>query len=88
VRWSGGARNTEEARQLTSVSRLTCNTLVLTTVALAVIAIAAPPSSAQSAAAAQAAPAQLVDLHDLSELRARFNADAGFTRLVLLVSPT
>lgn len=56
--------------------------------ALALMAIATPPSSAQSTAGAQAAPAQLVDLHDLSELRARFNADAGFTRLVLLVSPT
>jgi len=56
--------------------------------AVALVATAAPRPSAQSAVAAQTATAQLVDLHDISELRARFNADAGFTRLVLLVSPT
>jgi hypothetical protein len=59
----------------------------LTTAALALIASAAPRPSAQSAAV-QTAPATLTDLHEISELRARFNADAAFTRLLLLVSPT
>jgi hypothetical protein len=30
----------------------------------------------------------LSDLHNVSELQARFNQDVGKTRLVLLVSPT
>ncbi len=30
----------------------------------------------------------LTDLHDVGELQARFNQDAGKPRLVLLVSPT
>ena len=37
---------------------------------------------------AQTATPTLVDLRDAAELRARFNADRGYTRLVLLLSPT
>jgi hypothetical protein len=33
-------------------------------------------------------PRQLVDLHDLGQLRSLFNARAGEPRLILLVSPT
>ncbi|MBA3424773.1 MAG: hypothetical protein H0U04_09605 [Rubrobacter sp.] len=32
--------------------------------------------------------ASLTDLHSVDDLRARFNADSGSPRLVLLVSPT
>jgi uncharacterized protein YjeT (DUF2065 family) len=30
----------------------------------------------------------LAELQDLAQLQARFNADAGMTRLILLLSPT
>jgi hypothetical protein len=43
----------------------------------------APPSAQQSAAGMN-----LTDLHDISDLQARFNQDVGKPRLVLLVSPT
>jgi hypothetical protein len=33
-------------------------------------------------------PMGLTDLHDVSDLQARFNQDAGKARLLLLVSPT
>jgi len=38
----------------------------------------------------QASPAgqSLTDLHDVGDLQARFNQDAGKPRLLLLVSPT
>ena len=32
--------------------------------------------------------AKLVDLTDLNDLRTLFNRDAGFTRVVLIISPT
>jgi hypothetical protein len=69
------------------VSRTSRAALVLSAVALAFVAGVAPPWAGRFDAAAQSSPA-LVELRDLSELRARFNADSEFTRLVLLVSPT
>ena len=60
----------------------------MSALALALAASAAPPWSAQVDAVVQTASPKLVDLNDLTDLRARFNADADFTRLVLLVSPT
>ena len=37
---------------------------------------------------ASAAAAVVADLHNIDNLRARFNADAGAPRLILLLSPT
>jgi hypothetical protein len=60
--------------------------------ALAVIAgaalISAPIRATQTAAPAGSSSGALVDLRDVGELRARFNADQGQPRLVLLLSPT
>ena len=61
--------------------------LVLSAATLTLVVSAAPPSFSRFAVTAQAEP-QLLDLRDVSELKARFNADSEFTRLVLLVSPT
>jgi hypothetical protein len=57
-------------------------------VAFALVANVAPAQFWHADALAQSASAKLADLNDVSELRARFNADSAFTRLVLLVSPT
>ena len=57
-------------------------------VAFALLAGATPPRSLLVDAVAQSASPKLVDLKDVSDLRARFNADSAFTRIVLLVSPT
>jgi hypothetical protein len=46
--------------------------------------IAGRPSIGRPAASSRAG---LIDLHQIDELRARFNADAGFTRLILVLSP-
>ena len=50
----------------------------------------ASPSAEPSAAPAPVAPARpaLVDLRSLDDLKARFEADQGRPRLLLLVSPT
>jgi hypothetical protein len=69
------------------MSRISRAALVLSAAAFSLIASALPPWSARFDAAAQSPPT-LVELRDLSELRARFNADSGFARLILLVSPT
>lgn len=88
MQWPVVARGSEETRQLRIVSGITRRTFVLSAGAFALVGIAAPRWSAPVDALAQTASAKLFDLHDVSELRTRFNADAGFTRLVLLVSPT
>jgi hypothetical protein len=67
------------------VSKLTRAALVLLAVAFANVV---PTRFWHADALAQTASAKLADLNDVSELRARFNADSAFTRLVLLVSPT
>jgi hypothetical protein len=46
--------------------------------------LGAAPLANQPAAGAMS----LSDLHDVNELQARFNQDAGTPRLLLLVSPT
>jgi len=58
------------------------------TIAGAILAGAMSTAWSWSLAAAQASHDVLVDLHGPEELRARFNADSGNTRLVLLLSPT
>jgi hypothetical protein len=70
------------------VSALTRAALVLSAVAFALVANVAPAGFWHADALAQTASAKLADLNDVSELRARFNEDSAFTRLVLLVSPT
>jgi hypothetical protein len=44
--------------------------------------------SATSTRGSAPGPRQLVDLHDLEQLRSLFNARSGEPRLILLVSPT
>lgn len=68
--------------------RIIRGALAVSAATLTLVASVAPPSAAHFDAVAQTASPALVDLHDISDLRARFNADSAFTRLVLLVSPT
>lgn len=62
--------------------------LLPVTIAGAIVAGAMSTAWSWSLAAAQTSHGVLVDLHGPAELRTRFNADRGNTRLVLLLSPT
>jgi hypothetical protein len=44
--------------------------------------------AAQQPKQSTSTPISLTDLHDVSDLQARFNQDVGKPRLLLLVSPT
>ena len=82
-----GAGRAAEAWQLTPMLKILRGALVLSAATLTLVVSAAPPAISRLAAA-QTKSTGLLDLRSVSELRARFNADAAFTRLVLLVSPT
>lgn len=80
-------RCSEKAWELMLRSRFAGILFVLVT--SGAIPIASPRWDAAPALFAQTpAASALVDLKDASELHTRFNADRGYTRLVLLLSPT
>jgi hypothetical protein len=62
--------------------------LLLALVAAALLSHTTPRGGLAARDFEQAATAAFVDLRDSDELRARFNADRGHMRLVLLLSPT
>jgi len=62
--------------------------LMVSAATLTLVASVAPPAISRFAVAGQTRSPQLLDLRNVSEFRARFNADSEFTRLILLVSPT
>ena len=51
-------------------------------------AAASEPATGPAAALAPPARPELIDIRNLGDLKARFDADQGKPRLVLLVSPT
>ncbi|OFW26879.1 MAG: hypothetical protein A3H97_21760 [Acidobacteria bacterium RIFCSPLOWO2_02_FULL_65_29] len=80
------AGNPEETRYVMHRSRLA--RCVLVAIAGAILANTAPGWRVTPSTFAQPSAAVLVDLNDPVELRTRFNADRGHTRLMLLLSPT
>jgi hypothetical protein len=48
----------------------------------------APPTVTLAPGATRPAGLAVTDLHDVGQLRARFNADQGMPRLVLALAPT
>lgn len=62
--------------------------LLLVVLALAYVIRRGYPSEFQDRLGEQGTPAQVVDLHDVGQLQAAFNQDAGTPRLLVLFSPT
>jgi len=62
--------------------------LLLALVAAALLPSATPRGSVVAGDFQQASTGPFIDLKSSDELRARFNADSGHVRLVLLLSPT
>ena len=62
--------------------------LLLAFIAAALLLHAPPRNGLAALAFGQSSTGPLVDLRDSDELRTVFNADRGYVRLVLLLSPT
>lgn len=86
MQWVGDGRGSQKARELMRRARPT--RLLLALVAGALLSGATSRWGLAAREFEQAPTGALVDLRDSAELRARFNADRGHVRLVLLLSPT
>jgi hypothetical protein len=72
-------------RALTAISGIA---LVLLALAATYVVVRGYPTEIRARLAEHGTPARVVDLHDVGQLQAAFNADAGTARLVVLFSPT
>ena len=82
------SKETRELKALKVRLRSPLTWFVLVVIASTVVGTATVRRRFTSPTRAETSARVLLDLHGSAELRARFNADKGNARLVLLLSPT